>query len=83
VPDWLLVLAVIFFVGMAGRALFRFRNHVRAYEEARKIGIIKCKKCGFHGPLLGYANFIAMKRLVCPKCRSNAWERSVAQAPGA
>ena len=75
-PDWALILAVIFFVGMAGRALFRFRNHVRAYEEAKAIGTIQCRKCGFHGPLLGYANFIGVKRFLCPKCRSKAWDRS-------
>lgn len=81
-PDWFLYLAVVFFVGMAVRAAVRFRNHVKAYEEAKSIGPIRCRKCGYHGPLLGYANFVAVKRLVCPKCRSGAWERSAGERPG-
>jgi hypothetical protein len=65
---------------MAVRVAVRFRNHVRAHEQARAIGTIHCRKCGFHGPLLGFATFFGFKKLLCPKCRSPEWDRSDAKA---
>ena len=60
---------------MVLRISIRFRNHFAAHKEAREIGTIRCRKCGFRGPLLGWATFFGVKKLVCPKCRSADWEK--------
>jgi len=43
-------------------------------KKIKKIGKIKCKRCGYQGLAEPTGN-IYNKRIACPMCKSNDWEK--------